>query len=181
MKKMAVFPILAVLLLAQPFLAYAQGQKAPATLKSILLEQLRTTHNQKDWFVDANTAVAGLTPEQANWTDGKGNHSVGQLTVHLIFWNQEQLARFKGEAPPNYSGKNDDTFVFDAKKWNDAVRQLDEVMAAWEKAVEAADDARIQKSASAIAHIGAHNAYHIGQIVFVRKEQGSWDPEKGVK
>jgi hypothetical protein len=32
-----------------------------------------------------------------------------------------------------------------------------------------------------IAHIGAHNAYHIGQIVFVRKEQGSLDPAKGVK
>ncbi len=26
-----------------------------------------------------------------------------------------------------------------------------------------------------------HNAYHIGQIIFVRKLQGSWDPEKGVK
>ena len=31
------------------------------------------------------------------------------------------------------------------------------------------------------AHIGVHNAYHIGQMVYVRKEQGSWDPEKGVK
>jgi hypothetical protein len=26
-----------------------------------------------------------------------------------------------------------------------------------------------------------HNAYHIGQIVYIRKLQGSWDPEKGVK
>jgi hypothetical protein len=29
--------------------------------------------------------------------------------------------------------------------------------------------------------VGAHNAYHIGEIVMVRKEQGSWDPSKGVK
>jgi hypothetical protein len=32
-----------------------------------------------------------------------------------------------------------------------------------------------------IAHAGAHNAYHIGQILYVRRLQGSWDPAKGVK
>jgi hypothetical protein len=50
-----------------------------------------------------------------------------------------------------------------------------------EGVVEAADDKQLAAWASEIAHIGTHNAYHIGQIVFVRKEQGSWDPEKGVK
>jgi hypothetical protein len=54
-------------------------------------------------------------------------------------------------------------------------------MADWEKAVESADDSTLAKAASLIAHVGTHNAYHIGQIVFVRKEQGSWDPGKGVK
>jgi len=29
--------------------------------------------------------------------------------------------------------------------------------------------------------VGAHNAYHIGQMIYVRKEQGSWNPDKGVK
>lgn len=181
MKKMSVFLILTLAFPAQSFLVQAQTEKAPATLKSILLEQLRKTHNQKDWFVPANTAVEGLTPEQASWKDGSGNHSVGQLTAHLVFWNQDQLARFKGEPPPKYSGKNDDTFVFDSKKWNAAVQQLDEVLTAWEKAVEAADDKKIESWASTIALIGTHNAYHVGQIIYVRKQQGSWDPEKGVK
>jgi uncharacterized damage-inducible protein DinB len=54
-------------------------------------------------------------------------------------------------------------------------------MTDWEKAVEAADDQKLAENASTIAHVGTHNAYHIGQIVFVRKEQGSWDPSKGVK
>ncbi len=30
-------------------------------------------------------------------------------------------------------------------------------------------------------HISTHNAYHIGQIIYVRKEQGSRDPKNGVK
>lgn len=173
---------LIALVLSLSFAACAQDQKPAPTLKSILLEQLRTTHNEKDWFVPASVAVAGLTAEQASWTDGKGNHSVGQLANHLIFWNSEQLAKFKGEPPPKFSGDNNETFnSFDAKKWAATVQQLDAVMTAWEKALEGADDAKLKQWASAIAHIGAHNAYHIGQMVYVRRLQGSWDPEKGVK
>ena len=177
--------ITAFLLLSLSLCAQAQTAKAPAlppTLKSILLEQLRTTHNVKDWFVPANIAVAGLTPEQASWKDGSGNHSVGQLAYHLIFWNQRELARFKGEAPAKFSGNNDETFNnFDAKKWAATVKELDDVMTEWEKAIVAADDKKLEAWYSDIAHISAHNAYHIGQMIFVRKLQGSWDPEKGVK
>ena len=161
--------------------AFAQNQK-PMNLREVLLEQLKTTHNQKDWFVSAKEAVDGVTVEQANWTDGKGNHSIGQLTYHLLFWNRRVLAQFKGEDPGKFSGNNDETFSnFDAKQWNATVKQLDEVMTAWEKEVETVDDAKLAKGASTIAHVGAHNAYHIGQIVYVRKEQGSWNPENGVK
>ncbi|HTR65353.1 MAG TPA: DinB family protein [Terriglobales bacterium] len=175
-------PTLAVLLLSMTFCAYAQEKKAPPTLKSILVEQLRTTHNLKDWFVPANVAVAGLTAEQARWKDSAGNHSVGQLAYHLVFWNRQELAKFKGEPPEKYSGKNDDTFNdFDSQKWAETVQQLDQVMTEWENAVEAADQKKLEEWAPIIARMGTHNAYHIGQIVYVRKEQGSWNPENGVK
>ena len=174
--------ILLVAVLSLPVFAQNQNAKPAPTLRSILLEQLRSTHNSEEWFVPANIAVEGLTPEQASWTDGKGNHSVGQLANHLIFWNTEQLAKFKGEPPPKYSGNNDETFNnFDSKNWPATVKQLDQVLTDWEKAVEAADEAKLNDWYSVIAHIGAHNAYHIGQMIVVRKEQGSWNPEKGVK
>src|ERR1700730_3105557 len=86
--------------------AFAQDQKpAPATLKVILLEQLHTTHNTNDGFVAPSKAVDGVTAEQASWTDGKGNHSIGQLANHLIFWNLQSLAKFNGQTPPKFSGK----------------------------------------------------------------------------
>lgn len=172
---------LLLLVVFLPAMVLAQNEQ-PTSLRGILVEQLRTTHTAKDWYVPVMVAVEGLTPEQANWTDGKGNHSVGQLTYHLLFWDRRALEQFKGENPGKFSGNNQETFNnFDSKQWSDTVRQLDQVMTEWEKAVEAADDAKLAKNASLIAHVGAHNAYHIGQIVFVRKEQGSWDPEKGVK
>lgn len=162
--------------------ALAQDHKPAPTLKNILLEQLRSTHNKAEWFVPANTALEGITAEQANWTDGKGNHSVGQLANHLLFWDRRALAKFKGEPQEKYNGNNDETFTsFDAKKWDETVKQLDQVMTEWEQAVESADEAKLRDWYSEIAHIGTHNAYHIGQIVFVRKEQGSWNPDKGVK
>jgi len=172
--------IFSVLLLLS-FCANGQTSK-PVTLRSILLEQLRTTHNEKDWFVTIDGAVEGLTAEQASWKDGSGNHSVGQLTNHLLFWNRRELAKFKAEPEQKFSGNNDETFNnFDAKKWNDTVKQLDEVMSQLEKLVETADDKKLEGWASEIAHIGTHNAYHVGQMIFVRKLQGSWNPEKGVK
>jgi uncharacterized damage-inducible protein DinB len=177
-------PLILALALAFTLNAGAQTpQKKPApTLRSILLDQLHSTHDKSDWFVCANVAVANLTPEQANWTDGKGNHSVGQLTYHLVFWNSRSLATFQGHPRPNFKGENTETFdKFDAKQWNDTVHQLDEVMTGIEKAVESATDAQLAEWAPTIANIATHNAYHTGEIVMVRKEQGVWDASKGVK
>src|ERR1700761_498146 len=176
--------ILLVAFLLFSFSTQAQQKPAPPapTLRSILLEQLKTTHNQEDWFVPANIAVQGVTADQASWRDGKENHSIGQLASHLVFWNRRSPAKFNGEAPEKFSGNNNETFeTFDAKNWAQVVKDLDDVLTAWEKAVESADDAKLEKWASTIAHIGTHNAYHTGQIIYIRKQQGSWNPENGVK
>lgn len=164
-----------------PLSNFAQTPQPPA-LKSILLEELKTTHNEKDWFVPVNIALEGLTPAQASWTDGKGNHSIGQLASHLLFWNQQQLAKLKGEPPAKFSGNNDETFnSFDSKSWAATVQQLDKVLTGLENLVANADEAKLKSWSSAITHIATHNAYHTGQIIYIRKLQGSWDPEKGVK
>ena len=162
--------------------AFAQNQK-PTSLREILLSELRSTHTSEEWFVPANIAVRGLTAEQASWHDSKGNHSVGQLAYHLVFWNQQNLARLKGEQPPQkFSGNNDETFdKFDAKTWNETVQQLDQVLNDLEKWVETADESKLKEEAQRFTRISTHNAYHIGQIIYVRKEQGSWDPKNGVK
>jgi hypothetical protein len=128
-----------LLLLTVPF--YGQDKK-PATLRELPLAELRTTHNKADWFVPANTAVKGLTAERANWSGGKGNHSVGQLAHHLVFGNRWSLERLKGSTG-KYTGINDETFYkVDAKTWNDTVRELDEGMNEIEKWVETADEAK---------------------------------------
>ncbi|MDQ2870681.1 MAG: DinB family protein [Acidobacteriota bacterium] len=162
--------------------ASAQQKPAP-TLKAILVEQLKTSHNLQQWFVPASKAVDGLTFEQATWKQGKENHSIAQLVNHLTFWDRQQLEKFKVGKAPDFSGDNEETFKppRDKASWDAAVKQMDEVMTGWEQAVEGADDAKLQSWYSTIAHIGTHNAYHTGQILYIRKQQGSWDASKGVK
>ncbi len=164
--------------------------KPPANLRSVLLEQLRSTHNKAEWFVPLNTAVAGLTPEQAKWippSQGPHNpapadHSVGMLAFHILFWNTQALSRMKDPKAPPFQGQNDETFnKFNAAQWADTTRKLDQVLTDLETFVEKADEAKLQGIASEIAHIGTHNAYHTGQIIEIRKLQGTWDPSKGVK
>ena len=61
-------------------------------------------------------------------------------------------------------------------------QKLDAVLADMEKWIESAGTRRACASRpDNIAHVSAHNAYHTGQILYIRKQQGSWDPEKGVK
>jgi uncharacterized damage-inducible protein DinB len=172
-------PIFALLLLAVS--VHAQDKK-PTTLREVLLAELKSTHDSEEWFVPANVAVKGLTAEQANWRDNKGNHSVGQLAYHLVYWNRRNLANLKGEKLEKFSGNNDETFDnFDPKKWHETVQQLDDVMKELENWVETADDAKLKESSQVFTHISTHNAYHIGEIIYVRKEQGSWDPKNGVR
>jgi hypothetical protein len=157
-------------------------EPAAPSLKSVLLDQLRGTHDQEEWFVPVKIAIEGLTPEQAFWKDENENHSIAQLVNHLIFWNGQQLAKFRGEKPAPFSGDNKETFSgVDKTSWETSVKQIDEVLKAWEKAIQEADEAKLAKWYPTIARISTHNAYHTGQIIYIRKMRRNWDPEKGVK
>jgi len=152
------------------------------TIRSVLLTQVKTTHTQKDWFVPVNVAIEGVTAQQAKWKDGSGNHSIGQLVYHLLFWNQRLLKNFKGESADKFSGNNEETFdSFDEKTWNETVQKLNDVLTQWEQEINKADEKKLNDWYENIANMNTHNAYHTGQIVFVRKLQKTWDPAKGVK
>jgi len=182
MKTQPVRVVLAVALCLAGTRAVAQDKKPEATLKSILLAQLKSTHTSQEWFVTTRTALDGVTVEQAKWKDEKGNHSIGQLAYHLWFWDSRNLQQFKGEKPAQFSGNNEESFdTYDAKTWKETVEKLEQVMTEMEKVVEGMDGATLKKFANQIAHVGAHNAYHLGQIVVLRRQQGAWDPSKGVK
>ncbi|MEO8764363.1 MAG: DinB family protein [Ginsengibacter sp.] len=162
--------------------SFAQKTDSVPTLRSILLEQLTTTHNIKDWFVPPGIAIAGLTAEQANWKDNTDNHSIAQLTTHLIFWNMQLLDKFEGKKPAAFNGNNKETFTaVNEVTWPATVQRLDSVLTAWENIIKNSDEKKLRTWYSNIAHIGTHNAYHTGQIIYIRKMKGWWDENNGIK
>lgn len=67
------------MLLVSRTIALVETGPAVPTLKSVLLAQLKETHNKEAWFVPVKIAIEGLTPEQAAWKDAPENHSIVQL------------------------------------------------------------------------------------------------------
>jgi DinB superfamily len=179
--KAIVFYLIAYILVFTNCAKPAETADAGAT-KAILLEQLHTTHDKKEWFVPTVAALEGLTSEQAMWRDSSGNHSIGQLAYHLAFWNERQLQKFNDQPESAFSGNNEETFTsFSQADWEKTVNKTDSVMKALEKAVEGASEEKLKSWYPTLANISTHNAYHTGQIIYIRKMKGWWDGEKGVK
>lgn len=159
-----------------------QPDTTTPTLRSILLRQFQTTWNKEDWFVPVSIAVDGLTAQQAMWKPSDSSHSVGQLTYHLLFWNKQSLDKFNGRKPDNFDGNNNETFTtFTQESWTKTVKDLNQVMQDWETAIKTADESKLKSWYPIIANINTHNAYHTGQILYIRKLAGNWNPDKGVK
>ena len=160
---------------------YSTSAKEP-TIQSLLVEQLKKSHSAPDWYVPLNSALNGLTAEQAHWSDSTDNHSICQLVSHIIFWNERVLIAFQGDTPPDFDDNNEETFMRHCQgNWAASVQKIDSLQTAWEQAVKYAAKDQLNAWSSTVADISAHNAYHTGQIVYIRKRNGWWDTAKGVK
>ena len=162
------------------------------TPKEIILEQLKALHDQKNWFVPFTDAVAGLSASDSSKRDSSSNHSVWGIVNHLIFWNSRWLTRLNDGKPPEMEIDNSGTFTdsgTDEEKWLSSVNKLNEISLAIIEKVNSSDDGYLSSEAfpgygaswyEMLTQMTIHNAYHIGQIVHLRKQFGNWDPAKGV-
>lgn len=143
-------------------------------LRKAILHQLASTHTNRGWFVPLHEAVRGLNAEQAALQTA-GNHSVGQLTHHILFWTERSLILFKTGSNEPFGGNNDETFdSFNQAEWDSLIQRVDRVFSALEEWVKQASDEEIQQHRERLCNIPIHNAYHIGQIISARKAHGDW-------
>jgi uncharacterized damage-inducible protein DinB len=157
--------------------------------KDVILEQFLYCHNKNGWFVSFQNAVAGLTPEQAAWKSSESDNSIWELVNHLVFWSERYLNRFKGIPIQEMEGNNDTTFINKRLEWQEVVDKFNAVMTEWYDAVYRSEEEKLEQLIGedkkepwieALTNITIHTAYHIGQIVSIRKIQGSWNKEQGV-
>jgi len=155
--------------------------------KEILLEQFRACYDETNWFVTAVTALDGLTADEADWKAENTDNSIRGLVNHLSIWNERWLRRLNGETL-EAAPENDGTFLA-AADWETVRENFFRVMDSLEEILRDIGEEKLSQPVSAdyaapwsapVANINIHNAYHIGQIVLIRKLQGSWDASKGV-
>ncbi|MEC1261916.1 DinB family protein [Bacillus swezeyi] len=159
-------------------------------LKNVLLEQFKACYNETTWFVCFQTAAADLTESQAKQKGEGAENSILEIVNHLIFYNERYLKRFKGIPVPAFDYTIDDTFVNKSGLgWKESSQELDRIYSDWIHTIAACEESVLTQPAEhdpnatwadILSCLILHNAYHLGQIVHMRKQQKSWDPSKGV-
>lgn len=149
--------------------------------KEILVSQLKACHDQDTWFVSLHSALQGLTEEQATSKNNGISNTIHEIVNHLIYYNLRYLNRLKGLPNAKGHGNNDETYIRNEQRsWQSSSEMLDQIMSEWVESVQQAEENTLEQWISDITHLTIHTAYHIGQIVHIRKEQGSWNPSNGV-
>ncbi|MGD9588549.1 MAG: DinB family protein [Pyrinomonadaceae bacterium] len=157
-------------------------------LKETLLHQFGVCYDQNEWFVAIKNAVDGLTAEEAAWKPAGTEHSIWELVNHLSHDNNSLLHRVLGVEYGSPAANNDETFFSPSGSWAADLERFEAIMTRWRDLLEIIDDAKLAERVPPrnelaeieIANMNAHNAYHGGQILLIRKLQGAWDPQNGV-
>ena len=156
--------------------------------KEYVLDQLSVCRNMESWFKPLSMAIDGLTAEQASWKPSEDSNSIAQIASHLHFYNERWLQRFGGQVNDEYPETNASTFEALAEpleeNWQKLASELDMGLKKWQKTIEQATEARLHESIpgfpedalwwEALSNLCTHNSYHIGQMIYIRKMQGSW-------
>ncbi len=160
--------------------------------KETLLKQYDNCYNENGWFVAVRNAIDGVTVEQAVWKPEGADNSIWKTLSHISYYSYAYLQRFKGIDYQYDVANNDETFhsgELSEEAWQAEVEKFDSIMIDWRGLIESADEAKFDQPVSAenqaswaelITNVNAHNAYHGGQILLLRKLQGSWDRARGV-
>ncbi len=133
------------------------------------------TWDREGWEAPLADALKGLTAREAAWRPAGAGNTIWQTLNHMNHYDERTLAELTGGTPPPRAADNDATFgapgdPADESGWQVAVerrRRIGEGLAA---AIASLPEAKAGELAAQILHA----AYHTGQIVQVRKEQGSW-------
>lgn len=158
--------------------------------KAVLLEQFEGYYEENGWFVCLKNAIDGVTQAQSVWKIEGLDHSIRESVIHITYWCDRWLKRYRGEALEANKAEISETFLNDqTPDWEAEKAKLFAVMDAWKEVLQNITEERLNEQVSAtyeepwyvpLALQNTHNAYHISQIVVARKLQKTWDSSKGV-
>lgn len=152
------------------------------TRKDVLLRTWQISNEQESWFAPVRKALENVNANQALWKPAgvEGFNSILEITHHLLYYKLRFLARLR-ETNFEQLDTNEATFVaglsLDWEKIRDELFNTNKQIVDCLKGL-GENDLDTPKPKATIGQqvldLATHDAYHSGQIILIRKLQGSW-------
>lgn len=152
--------------------------------KDVISDQLLANANDPSWYLPFSDSIRGLTEDQAFWKPNEESNSIAEIVQHLLYWNQTWQTRYKKshvDAVPSIGNNNNSFIITENHSFADLEKQLLEVLILWQ---ELLSEEKVESEVygfsehvkwwEVLGNVSTHNAYHIGQIIYIRKLQKSW-------
>lgn len=152
----------------------------------LLLYAMNHSHEEEGWYPPLMPSLKGLTAAQASWRpSGEAANTIWETVNHLLYYKERVLKRLQGEDLTYSAAGNDATFSVtekpdDEEAWQATVARVEAVHKGLREVLAAKQDHDLEQPVpesllgQLITDIIMHDAYHTGQIVQIRKLQGSW-------
>jgi len=156
------------------------------------------------WFLPLESALEGISSTDASWQPPGGGNTIWQTVNHLNYYNALLVKQLNDAKPRKKASKHKATFgdigeapnpkweavlaentfgdigdPADSDKWRATVAETRLIFESLRKSLAQMNDSQLdEEHVGTLARQILHNVYHIGQIVFIRKQQGSWPKER---
>jgi DinB superfamily len=145
----------------------------------LLLNVLDSTYEKESWYAPLRHAIDGVTAEQAIWRPaGEATKTIWENVNHLIYYKERLVSNMQGiEWTNNLDG--DQTFSLteqsnNDEEWKKIVKRAESVYQNLRQLLIKTPEDEINRLEGKLLDIFLHDAYHTGQIIQIRKMQGSW-------
>ncbi|ANC77327.1 hypothetical protein ABE65_011140 [Fictibacillus phosphorivorans] len=145
-----------------------------------LVNVLDSTFDKESWYAPLKPAIEGLTAKQASFRPpGESTKSIWENVNHLIYYKERLVANLEGQEWTRMDGNDTFFIIKQTEDDDDWILTIDRAEKVHDKLKEllnrmSSEDLKESGLESDLIDILLHDAYHTGQIMLLRKMQGSW-------
>ena len=154
-------------------------------LVNMIEKQLTAVWKKPSWTVTVQQALQGVSAAEAAWTPPGAGNTIWQTVNHMNYYNKRTLNQITGKNNTYNADSNEATFgqpgdPHDEAGWAQTVEQTILVgNAILSEINKVSMDSELDSSLKEqLAKWLLHDVFHTGQIVLIRKQQGSWPAQR---
>jgi hypothetical protein len=145
-----------------------------------IADQVARTYNGAAWHGDSITRILdGVDAPKAFHKPFQTIHSIWEIALHIIAWEQVVLKSLQGATYTMLHGEDDWPLVKEPNQeaWQATLKDLEETTAMLKKAMVSFPETKLHEQVPgqnftfyiALEGITQHNLYHMGQIAILKK------------